>query len=148
MAAHLNGPWHIICIQEGAGFVTGTSLAENVHVAPSATAPFSSTKILFARDCTCTSIHVPRSRRYSSKTVEGMVVAGKFRRALVLLIRDLCLKLGAVKLTGDFFKGAEREAAPNGPSDHRRTCQLEAAFSHANIPWPISGVGVAEGPRR
>ena len=30
--------------------------------------------------------------------------------ALLLLIRDLCLKLGAVKLTGDFNKKAEREA--------------------------------------
>ena len=33
LAAHLNGQRHIICIQEGAGFVTGSSLAENVHVA-------------------------------------------------------------------------------------------------------------------
>ena len=33
LAAHLNGPWHIICLQESAGFVTGSSFAKNVHVA-------------------------------------------------------------------------------------------------------------------
>ena len=31
-ADHLNGPWNI-CIQEAAGFVTGSSLAENFNIA-------------------------------------------------------------------------------------------------------------------
>ena len=34
--------------------------------------------------------------------------------ALLLLIRNLCMKLGAVFVTGDFNEGAEREAAPHG----------------------------------
>ena len=64
----------------------------------------------------------------------------------MLLIRDLCMKLGAVILTGDFNKGAEREAAANGPTDQRRISPLEAAFSHAYVPWPTSGVTPFWGP--
>ena len=33
VADHVDGPWRIICIQEGTVFVTGSSLAENFHVA-------------------------------------------------------------------------------------------------------------------
>ena len=66
--------------------------------------------------------------------------------ALLLFIRDLCMKLGAVILTRDFNKGAEREAASSGLSDQRRISPLEAAFSHANIPWPTSGVTPLWGP--
>ena len=46
--------------------------------------------------------------------------------ARLLLIRDLCLKLRAVVLTGDFNKAVEREA-PSGDGE-RRTSPLEAAF--------------------
>ena len=68
--------------------------------------------------------------------------------SLFLLIRDLCIKLGAVILTSDFIKGAERELASSAPADQRRISPLEAAFSHANIPWPTSGVTPLWGPRR
>ena len=44
------------------------------------------------------------------------------------------MKLGAVILTGDFNKGAESEAAANGPMEQRRISPLE------NVPWPTSGV--------
>ena len=108
------------------------------------------------------------SLRYSSWVVEGMVVTGTFRMApdpscsyftvanihinsecakrrsdciaLLLLIRDSCMKLGAFILTGDFDKGAEREAAANGSMDQRRISPLEASFNCANVPWPTSGV--------
>ena len=43
LADRLNGPWHIICIQEAAGFVTSSSLAEKFSP-PSTPAPFSSTR--------------------------------------------------------------------------------------------------------
>ena len=66
--------------------------------------------------------------------------------ALLLLIRDLSIKLGVVTLTSDFNKGVEREAAANGSMDHRRMSPLEAAFSHANIPWPTSGIRPLWGP--
>ena len=59
--------------------------------------------------------------------------------ALLLLIRDLCLKLGAVVLTGDFSKAVEGET-PSGDFGERRISQLEAACSDVNIPWPTSGV--------
>ena len=35
--------------------------------------------------------------------------------ALLLLVRDLRLRLGVVLLTGDFNKGAERELPPGAP---------------------------------
>ena len=58
--------------------------------------------------------------------------------ALLFLVRDFCLKLGAVVLTGDFNKAVGRET-PSGDGE-RRTSQMEAAFRHANIPWPSGGV--------
>ena len=120
-------------------------------------------------DMSCTSIQVPCSLRCSAWTVEGMVVAGRFRRApdqscsyfvanlhinnvcakgrlvciaLLLLIGDLCL--AAVILTGDFNKAVARET-PFG-DDERRTIPLEAAFNHANIPWPTLGIALVWGP--
>ena len=110
--------------------------------------------------------------RYSTWAFEGMVVSGKFRRApdqpcsyltvanvhidnecakrrsvciaLLLFLRDLCMKLGAVTITGDFKMAVERET-PSGDGE-RRTSPLEAAFSHANIPWPTFGVTRLWGP--
>ena len=32
LASNLTGPWHVVCVQEGAGLVTDRSLAENFHV--------------------------------------------------------------------------------------------------------------------
>ena len=88
------------------------------------------------------SLQVPCSLRYSSWAVEGMVVTGKFRSApnpscsnftvanvhinnecakrrsvciaLLLLIRDLCMKLGALILTGDFKKEQSVEQQRTG----------------------------------
>ena len=96
-----------------------------------------------------------------------MVVTGKFRRApdpscsyftvanthidkecakrrsvciaFLCLIRDFSSKLSAAILTCDFDKIGEREL-PAGASDcQRRISPLQAAFNHANIPWPTSG---------
>ena len=106
--------------------------------------------------------------------VDGMVVTGKFRTApdpscshftvanihinkecakqryvyiaLLFLIRDLCSKHSAVILTCDFNKIGKREL-PAGASDcQRRISPLEAAFNHANIPWPTSGATPLWGP--
>ena len=167
VADHLNGPWHIICIPEGAGFVTDSSLAENIHLATQRRCAALLNKDTFARDFTCSPIQIPCSLRYSSWAVERVVVTGKFRRAqdpfcssftianlhinnecvkrrsiciaLLLHIRDLCMKLGAVILTGNFNKAVKRETL-SGDSGDRRISPIEAAFSHANIPWPTSGV--------
>ena len=65
--------------------------------------------------------------------------------ALLLLIRDSCLKLGAVVLSGDFSKAVERDTL-SGDSGDRRISPLEAACCcpcallthfrrHAVEPW-------------
>ena len=65
--------------------------------------------------------------------------------ALLLLIRDLCLKPGAEVLIGDFNNAVERET-PSGDFGERRISPFEAAFSNVNIPWPTSGVTPLRGP--
>ena len=66
--------------------------------------------------------------------------------ALLLLVRDLCLKLGEVVLTGAFKKGAARELPSGGSDDQHRISPLEAAFSFAAVPWPTSGVTLLWAP--
>ena len=58
--------------------------------------------------------------------------------ALLLLIRDLCMKLGAVILTCDVHMGAEPELASSGSTGQRRISPPEAALSPANIPAPTA----------
>ena len=57
---------------------------------------------------------------------------------LLLVTRDLCFKLGAVVLTGDFNRAVERVTV-SGDSGDRRILTLEDAFSYACVPWPTSG---------
>ena len=111
------------------------------------------------RDFSCILLQVPGAHAYASWAVEGVVVTGNFRRdpdkscsfftvanihinsecakrrsvciALLLLIPDVCLKFGAVVLTGDFNNGAECELSPRGSESQRRISPLEAAFSSA-----------------
>ena len=53
---------------------------------------------------------------------------------------DWCLKLGAVVLTGDLNKGAERELQLGGFDSQRHISPLEAALNSSYDPWPTSGV--------
>ena len=80
LASHLDGPWHVVNVQEGAGFVTDSSLAENFHVINQHHCVVLRNKDTFARDCSCTAIQVPCSLRCSSLAIKGMDVSGKFRR--------------------------------------------------------------------
>ena len=94
-------------------------------------------KDTFTRDISCRPFQIPCSLRYAIWAVEGVVVTGKFCRApdqscsyftvanvhinnesakrrsvciaLLLPVRDLCMKLGAAILTCDFNKAVERE---------------------------------------
>ena len=160
LASHLDGPWRVVCVQEGAGFVTDRSLAENFYCAVLLN------KDTFERGHTCAPIQVPCSLRYSSWAVEGMVVTGKFRRAPSCLLlhgcehpcrqrmrkkkairvhcvispRPICASSSLWFFYGDFNKGAEREALSGGSDDHRRISPLEAAFSFASVPTPTFGV--------
>ena len=58
---------------------------------------------------------------------------------LLLLIRDLCLKLGAVVLTGDFHKGAEREL----PVSFAFPCSKQPSARHVFPvpPWRLRRCG-------
>ena len=81
LASHLNGPWHVICIQEGSCFVTDSSLAENFHVTTQHHCAVLVHQDTSARDFSCTPIQVRSSLRFSSRGAEGMVAFGQFRRA-------------------------------------------------------------------
>ena len=78
LASHLNLPWHVVCVQEGAGFVTDGSQAEKFHVITKHHHCLN--KNTFDSGYTCTPIQFPCTHRYSSWTLEGMVVTGKLRR--------------------------------------------------------------------
>ena len=80
LASHLKGPWHVVCVQEGRGFVTDRSLAENFHVITKHHCAVLLNKDPFDSGYMCTAIQVPCTHRYSSWALEGMVVTGKFRR--------------------------------------------------------------------
>ena len=134
----------------------GGSLASS----PSMISPCSSIRILSS-----TTSPVPRCK-FHVRCVARQAVTGKFRRApdqscsfftvanvhinnecakrrsaciaLLLLVGDLCRKLGAAELTGALGKAAERET-PSGDGE-RRTSPMDAAFHHTNLPWPTGGV--------
>ena len=137
LADHFNGPWHIICIQEGAGFVTGNSLERTSTSPPSTTAPCSSTRTpsrgtFCARRCRFR-VRTPTSHGRSKVwmsltssaelptlrvhifTIANIVVNNEWAKrqsvciALLLLIRDLCSERCAVVLSGEFNKAVERE---------------------------------------
>ena len=122
----------ILGIQEGAGFVTRSSLEQNFHIANQHYCA-----VLLNKDTLTRNSQVSCTHTYASWEVEGMVVTSKFRRApapacsyftianihinnvcakrgsvciaMLLLIRDLCTELSAVVLTGDINKAVERE---------------------------------------
>ena len=102
-----------------------------------------------------------------------MVVTGKFRKApdpscpnftvanihinqrvrqeavcvhCVVAPRPRHVPAAKVVLTGDFNKGAEREALSGDSGDQRRISPLDAAFGYACVPWPASGVTPLWGP--
>ena len=74
LADHFHGTWHVICVQEGAGFVTNRSLAENFHVITQHHCAAVLNKDTFAPDFTCTPIQIPCSLRYSSWAAQSMCV--------------------------------------------------------------------------
>ena len=71
----------IICIQEGAGFVSTSVLAESFYIAMQHHCAVLFNMDTFAQDFSCTPLQVPLTHRYATSAVEGMVVTGKFCRA-------------------------------------------------------------------
>ena len=155
---------HVVCVQDGSVFFFATtSLCRTISTwSPSTTALFSSTRDTFVPRHTCVQLFMPCKREYSTWAVEGMIVTGRFRRApdkscsyftvanihineecarrrsiciaRLLLIRDLCMKLGAVVLTGDFNKAIERET-PSGDGERRTSLP-----KNRGILYPITRV--------
>ena len=76
-----HGPWHVICVLEGSGFVTDSSLQENFHVVTQHHCAVLLNKDTFEYDISCTACLIPCSLRYASWALEGMAVTSKFRRA-------------------------------------------------------------------
>ena len=170
-ASHLNGPWHVICIQEGPGFVTDSSL---FHVITQHHCAVLLNKDTFTRGFSSTPIQVPCSLRYSSWAVEGMVVTDKFRRGArpVVLpihrrqhpyqqrvrkkaVRVRCVSaprprpvLEAWRCHPHWRPSTKALSAKQrtGLWINGRMSPLEAVFCHANIAWPTSGLTPLWGP--
>ena len=63
LTSHLNGPCHVICVQDGSGCVTDSSLAENFYVATQHFCTVLFNKDTFKRDFSCTPFQVHCSRQ-------------------------------------------------------------------------------------
>ena len=62
LTSHLNGPCHMICVEDGSGCVTDSSLAENFYVATQHHCTVLLNKDTFKRDISGTSFEVHCSR--------------------------------------------------------------------------------------
>ena len=79
LADHLNGPCHIVCVQEGSGFVTDNEMQVNFYVVTQHPCAVLLNKDTFEYDISCTPFQVPCSLRCASWAVQGMAVTGEFR---------------------------------------------------------------------
>ena len=79
LASHLNGPWHVVCVQGGAGH--DKSLQDNLCIVTQHNCAVVFNKNIFAPRYTCVPLFVRSELKYSTWAVEGMVATGKFRRA-------------------------------------------------------------------
>ena len=153
LADHLNGPWHIICIQEVPSRRTSTSPTSTIAPCSSTRTPVRGTSRVYrcrfrARTLTphgrskvwlslvSFAWFPTRARISRSPNVQINNECAKRRSvclALLLLIRDFCSKLSAVVLTDDFNKAVERELPAGDPNGQRRLSAIGAAFNHASI---------------
>ena len=81
LASHLNGPWHVVCVQGGADFCHDKSLQDNFCVVTQHNCAVVLNKNIFAPRFSCVPLFVHCELKYSTWAVEGMVATGKFRRA-------------------------------------------------------------------
>ena len=174
LADQLNGPWHIICIQEGAVFVIGGSLEHNFYIANQHHFAGTSTRDTFTRDFSCFLLQVPCTHSYASWAVEGMVVTGKFShgsRPVVLVfhirqhlheqrvhqaeVRLYCLAPPDLRPVLEaqcsrsywrLSKAVERELPAGDSNGQRSLSAVEAAVNRASIPWSTHGVSPLRGP--
>ena len=135
VANHSCGPWHIICLQEGAGVANHPTLHHRFHVVTGCHCAVLLNKDTCERDVMTKPIMVPE-KQSAEGALEGIVVKGRFRRPvagdwhhfsilndhvnqkcaarrsicinLLLLIRSWCVQEGVTVLAGVFYKGAQR----------------------------------------
>ena len=81
LASHLNGPWHVVCVQGGADFCHDKSLQDNFCVVTQHNCAVVPNKNIFEPRFSCVPLFVHCELKYSTWAVEGMVATGKFRRA-------------------------------------------------------------------
>ena len=163
LATHLNGPWHVICVQEGSPFCSDVTLQlrcglpvrlrsppqqGHLRAQPfvcSAPHSFASSGMLHGPKRAWLSLAIspelPTSRAPTFTVANIHINSERAKRryvciVLLLLIRDVCLKLGAVVLTSNFHKGAERELPPGGSESQRRISPLESRQSSAPLASP------------
>ena len=149
-------PVAVICVQEGLASSPTVPCRRTSTWSPGTTVPYSLMRIPSSTTSPVPRFSFHCSLRYETWAVEGMAVTRRFLRApdqscciavsnihfntecakrrsvcsaLLLLIRDLCLKFGAVVLTGDFNKAVERGTSSS--DGERRTSQMEAGHE-----WP------------
>ena len=79
LADHLNGPCHIVCVQEGSGFVIDNTMQVNFYVVTQHSCAVLLNKDTFEYNISCTPFQVPCSLRCASWAVQGMAVTGEFR---------------------------------------------------------------------
>ena len=89
LASHLNGPWHVVCVQEEAGWVTDRSLAENFYVITKHHCAVLIHKETFETGYTCTPIQVPCAHRYYSWALSSPASSADLptKRASTLLLQ-------------------------------------------------------------
>ena len=145
---------------ESSAFSGDATVRTNFYVATQYGCAVLLNKDTFEPNFLCVQLLVLCKLRYATWVVEGMVVVGKFRRApdkscphftianirinnecakrrsvsiaLLLLIRDLCLKVGVV-LTGDFNNCALRKLPLGCSESQRRISLVEAASGSVRV---------------
>ena len=100
MASHLNGPWRVVCVQEGSAFCNDMTLQDSAVLL---------NKDTFEPNCSCVPLLVPCKLRCASWAVEGMVVAGKFRGAPDKSLNPMVTNGPSVAGSRSSLKNRERE---------------------------------------
>ena len=143
---HLIGPWRVVCVQEGAGFVTDSSLVESFYVNhPAPLRLFSSTRTPLRATS-----HARRSRSLLAQVLfvgrrgHGLFPASSARTpdpsCAYFTVANVHINKECAKRRSCLHRVVHEDGR------QRRISPLEAAFNCANIPWLTFGVTPPWGP--
>ena len=149
LATLLNGPWYVICVQVGSGFVIDSSLAENFHsriLLPAASRPRRSgpSRAWVSLECAAgRPTHLaPTSRSRTFTSTKSAPRGGPFVSCSFALVHKSC----AVIVTGDFNRkpnvNSFRALPPTSvgspclrpPSATPMSCGLPLVLTHCGAP--------------